>query len=162
MPRLSITWAAAIGSISAFGAAWFSRYCGLERVEPSPSHTQNVESPTNPAVVLEDPYGLVAHDCFGPAHLDSFLGAFALIVLPLALGLMLRPTNRAPLIGAGLVGMLSALAFALCLALLRGRSNAPLVVFAVLVSIGGLTAIVGSWIRSRVPSNSSLGRRRDR
>ena len=160
MPRLPITMAAILGSSFAFAAAWLSRHCGLEHVKPS-SPTEKVASSSELAVVVDYDSGLLAHDCFGPPYRDSILGILALVALPLVVGLLLRPNLRAPRLGAGLLGALFALTFSLCLALFRGRSNFPLVVFAILILIAGLAAVLGSWIRSRMPSNTSLERTRE-
>jgi len=152
--------AAILGSSFAFAAAWLSRHCGLEHVKPS-SPTEKVASSSELAVVVDYDSGLLAHDCFGPPYRDSILGILALVALPLVVGLLLRPNLRAPRLGAGLLGALFALTFSLCLALFRGRSNFPLVVFAILILIAGLAAVLGSWIRSRMPSNTSLERTRE-
>jgi len=165
MRRLSITTAVLLGPSLAFAAAWFSRFCGLQRVPPSPAHSEAAASTSN-AVVVDNPYGLIAHDCFGPSYRDDVLGIFALIVLPLLLGFLLRLTARPHLVSAGLLGALSAFTYTLCMSLLRGRSGDSAAVFVVMVAIGvavgSLAAVLGAWFSRRVPSNKSLERTRDR
>jgi hypothetical protein len=164
MRRLSITTAIFLGPSLAFAAAWFSRFCGFQRVTPSPPHSEAAPLTSN-AVVVDNPYGLIAHDCFGPSYRDDILGIFALIALPLLLGLLLRVTERPHFAGAGLLGGLSAFTYTLCMSQLRGRSGDSVAVIAVMVGIGvvvgGLAAVLGAWISSRVPTNKSLERTRE-
>jgi len=161
--RLSITTAAVVGPGLAFAAAWFSRFCGLQRVTPWPPHSDAAATSTD-AVVVENPYGLIAHDCFGPSYRDDLLCIFALIVLPFVLGLLLRPSERPRFAVASLLGALSAVTYAVCMCLLRGRSNDSAVAFgamiAVAIVIGGLAAVLGAWISSRARPDDLLERRR--
>jgi hypothetical protein len=164
MRRLSITSAVLLGPSLAFAAAWFSRFCGLRRVTLSGPKSEAAASMSN-AVVVDNPYGLIAHDCFGPSYRDDILGIFALIVLPLFLGFLLRPNERPHFVSAGLLGAVSAVTYTLCMSLLRGRSGDSAVVFVVMVAvgvaIGGLAAVLGAWFSQRVPSNKSLERTRE-
>jgi len=164
MRRLSIATAAFLGPSLAFAAAWFSRFCGSQHVTPWPPRSE-AAALSSDAVVVDAPYGVIAHDCFGPSYRDDILAIFALIVLPLFLGFLLRATERPSVMGGCLLGALSALTFALCISLLRGRSGDSAVVLVVNIAVaglvGGIAAVLGAWLRSRVPSNKSLERTRE-